>query len=298
MNPTGNLEWQIAGTTLTSTGVYNDGDWHQVVAVYSPGSDPAVTGTNLLYVDGALDSSVSSVSTNGIPVGSTSDVYIGSDPQYTNSPVGLGQQWAGEICEVALFTNAVTSAQVQQLSTADQTAPYIDGQPVSGRAVYGGAGSYIFFGVDAGGTPSLGYHWYFNSNQSYSGATELADGSHYSGSSTFELTVTNLTAADSGYYFVVVTNSIGSVTSILASLSVTVNPNPTNLVESVANNQLTLSWPADHIGWELQVQTNTVSSGLGTNWVPITSSTNVDQVVIPVNAANGCVFYRLIYPPQ
>ncbi|HEX3624426.1 MAG TPA: LamG-like jellyroll fold domain-containing protein [Verrucomicrobiae bacterium] len=297
-NTTGNLVWQIAGATLTSSGMYNDGAWHQVVAVYSPASDPAVTGTNLLYVDGLLDNSLSSASTNGIPVGSTADVIIGSDPQYTNNPVGLGQQFAGDICEVALFTNAITAAQVAQLSSADQTAPFIDGQPISGRSVYGGPGTYVYFGVDAGGTLALGYQWYFNSTQSYSGATKLTDGSHYSNSGTLEVTVTNLTAADSGYYFVVVTNNIGSVTSILASLSVTVNPNATNLVESIANNQLTLSWPADHTGWELEVQTNTVSSGLGTNWVPVTSSTNVNQIVIPVNLSNGCIFYRLIYPPQ
>jgi autotransporter-associated beta strand protein len=298
MNTTGNLEWQIAGTTLTSAGVYNDGDWHQVVTVYSPASDPAVTGTNFLYVDGVLDSRASTVSTNGIGTGSTADVIIGSDPQFTNTPAGLGQQFAGEICEVALFTNALNSAQVRQLSSADQIAPYIDGQPISGRAVYGGTGSFVFFGVDAGGTPSLGYQWYFNSSPAYNGATPLADGAHYSGSSTFEATVTNLTAADDGYYFVVITNNIGSVTSILASLSITANPNPTNLVETVANNQLTLSWLADHTGWELEIQTNSITSGLGTNWVPLTASTNANQFVIPINLSNGCVFYRLVYPPQ
>ena len=298
MNTTGNLEWQIGGTTLTSLGNYNDGDWHQVVAVYSPASNPALTGTNLLYVDGVLDSSVSTVSSNGI-VGSTADVLIGSDTQYTNTPAGLGQQFAGEICEVALFTNAVTPAQVQQLSSADQTAPYIDGQPVTGRSVYGGPGSYIYFGVDAGGTPTLGYQWYFSASQTYAGATALVNGTHYSGSSTFEATVTNLTAADSGFYYVVITNDVGSVTSILATLTVTVNPNPTNLVVSAAaNNQLTLSWPADHTGWELELQTNSLASGLGTNWVPMTNSTNLDQIVIPINVGNGCVFYRLIYPPQ
>ncbi|HEV2319353.1 MAG TPA: LamG-like jellyroll fold domain-containing protein, partial [Verrucomicrobiae bacterium] len=298
MSASGNLEWQVGGKTLGSAGIYNDGNWHQVVAVYSPASDPSVTGTNLLYVDGVLDSSVSTVSTNGITGGSTADVLIGSDPQYTNNPEALGQQFAGEICEVALFTNALSASQAQQLANADQSGPFISGQPLSGRTVSGGPGSYIYFGVDAGGTPPLGYQWYFNANPSYDGGTALVDGPHYSGSSTLQVTVTNLTAADSGYYFVVITNNFGSVTSILASLTVAVNSNPTNLTESFANNQLTLSWPADHTGWELEVQTNSLSSGLGTNWLPVASSTNVDQVVIPVNLTNGCVFYRLVYPPQ
>ncbi len=298
MNNTGNLEWQIAGTALTSLGIYNDGDWHQVVAVYSPASVPGVTGTNLIYVDGVLDSSVSTVSTNGITTGSTADVMIGSDPQFTNNPAGLGQQFAGEICEVALFTNALTGIQVQSLYNVAGIAPFIDGQPISGRVTYIGPGSYIFFGVDAGGTPALNYQWYFNSSPSYSGATQLANGSHYSFVNTLQLTVTNLTTADSGYYFAVITNNYGSVTSILASLSIDANPAPTNIVFSTVNNQLTLSWPPDHTGWMLQAQTNSISAGIGTNWVDVNGSINTNQVVFPVNPNNGCVFYRLVYPPQ
>jgi hypothetical protein len=61
---------------------------------------------------------------------------------------------------------------------------------------------------------------------------------------------------------------------------------------------LTLTWPADHIGWELQVQTNNLSNGLGTNWVNVSGSTTTDQVSIPMNPTNGCVFYRLVYPAQ
>lgn len=75
-----------------------------------------------------------------------------------------------------------------------------------------------------------------------------------------------------------------------------VNTSPTNIVFSAAQNQLTLSWPSDHLGWQLQAQTNSVSTGLGTNWVNVTGSTTTTQVVIPINPANGTVFYRLVYP--
>jgi hypothetical protein len=43
---------------------------------------------------------------------------IGSDPVYTNNPTGLGANLAGEVCEVALYTNALTSTQVQSLYNA------------------------------------------------------------------------------------------------------------------------------------------------------------------------------------
>ena len=77
-----------------------------------------------------------------------------------------------------------------------------------------------------------------------------------------------------------------------------VNQNPTNIVASVSGNQLTLAWPVDHTGWQLQVQTNSLSVGLGNNWVPVSGSTGVNEVVVPMDPANGSVFYRLVYPPS
>jgi hypothetical protein len=76
----------------------------------------------------------------------------------------------------------------------------------------------------------------------------------------------------------------------------TVNPNPTNITVQVSGNMLTLSWPADHLGWTLQVQTNSLSTGLGTNWVAIPNSMNVTFTNITINPTNGSVFYRMVYP--
>jgi autotransporter-associated beta strand protein len=60
--------------------------------------------------------------------------------------------------------------------------------------------------------------------------------------------------------------------------------------------QLTLSWPADHLGWRLQVQTNDMFTGLSTNWWDVPNSAATNQVVLPVSPANSSVFFRLIYP--
>ncbi|HUA65886.1 MAG TPA: LamG-like jellyroll fold domain-containing protein [Alphaproteobacteria bacterium] len=81
------------------------------------------------------------------------------------------------------------------------------------------------------------------------------------------------------------------------SLQPPVNANPTNVVFSLANNQLTLSWPADHTGWQLQVQTNSLAVGISTNWVNVAGSTTTNQVIVPLNLTNGSVFYRLMYQP-
>jgi hypothetical protein len=57
-----------------------------------------------------------------------------------------------------------------------------------------------------------------------------------------------------------------------------------------------LSWPDDHIGWRLQVQTNDLSTGLGTNWFDVPGSTNLNSLLLPVDVNCGSVFYRLVYP--
>jgi autotransporter-associated beta strand protein len=83
------------------------------------------------------------------------------------------------------------------------------------------------------------------------------------------------------------------------SVVVGVNSTPTNIVTSVSGNTLTLSWPADHIGWRLQVQTNSLGIGLkpATNaWFDVAGSTSVNSVNVTFNPANGTVFYRMVYP--
>jgi hypothetical protein len=72
-----------------------------------------------------------------------------------------------------------------------------------------------------------------------------------------------------------------------------ISGNPTNITATVTGGQLQLSWPADHIGWTLEAQTNTLKTGLGTNWVVVPNSTTTNQVTIPIVRTNPSVFYRL-----
>ena len=70
---------------------------------------------------------------------------------------------------------------------------------------------------------------------------------------------------------------------------------PPNLGSLITNNALQLSWPADHLGWTLQVQTNDLAAGLGTNWISLPDSATNTVFTAPLDPANGSVFYRLIY---
>jgi 4-phytase/acid phosphatase len=69
--------------------------------------------------------------------------------------------------------------------------------------------------------------------------------------------------------------------------------NPTNVTASVSSSTLTIAWPADHLGWILQAQTNGLSTG---QWFDLPGSGDNNSVVIPMDPANPAVFYRLRLP--
>jgi autotransporter-associated beta strand protein len=72
--------------------------------------------------------------------------------------------------------------------------------------------------------------------------------------------------------------------------------NPTNLLASVSGGQLTLSWPADHMGWTLQAQTNNLSVGLTGTWYDVAGSTTTNQMTFPIDHTKPTVFYRMAHP--
>ena len=70
----------------------------------------------------------------------------------------------------------------------------------------------------------------------------------------------------------------------------------TNITAIVNGSTLTVSWPTTHLGWELMVQTNTLATGLGNNWVTNYGTAAVTSTNLPINPANGAVFYKLVHP--
>jgi autotransporter-associated beta strand protein len=77
----------------------------------------------------------------------------------------------------------------------------------------------------------------------------------------------------------------------------TINTTPVPITFSVSGSTLTLSWPADHLGWHLQMQTNTLGVGLKTNgWVVVPGSDQITSTNISITKTNPTVFYRITYP--
>jgi hypothetical protein len=65
----------------------------------------------------------------------------------------------------------------------------------------------------------------------------------------------------------------------------------TNITVLASGESLQLSWPQDHTGWRLQVQTNSLNS----NWIDW-PGTSTNRVSIPISPANPSVFFRTVYP--
>jgi autotransporter-associated beta strand protein len=126
--------------------------------------------------------------------------------------------------------------------------------------------------------------------------------------------LTPLTTSDTFPLFSVSGSTSGNFTSIVGSpgagLAYSFNPasgllsivassiasNSTNITFSVSGSTLTLSWPADHLGWILQSQTNSLGVGISTNWADVPGSDSITSTNYTVNPANPTVFYRLRNP--
>jgi polygalacturonase len=116
------------------------------------------------------------------------------------------------------------------------------------------------------------------------------------------LTATNYADANVtnavNYFYVVTAVGAGGESTNSAQVNAVPLPSnqPTNVIAQVIGNQLQLTWPQDHLGWRLQIQTNNLSHGLSTNWVTVPNSTNVTSASVGISHTNGSVFLRMIYP--
>lgn len=202
LDGSGFIRWNPGeGPELASPQSYNDGNWHNVVGVSDGVND-------FLYIDGQLSASGTGVGTlNGTPL----DIFVGGAPDYTTGDHSAARYFSGQVTQFAYFTNALTAGQAEALYySAASLTPVITANP---QDAYVNQGSGTSFSVTASGAP-LGYQWYL-------GTTKLTDvAGNISGSTTATLNITDAQSANAGNYTVVVTNSFGSVTSAVASLTV------------------------------------------------------------------------------
>jgi len=295
------------GATASSTNNCNDGKWHQAVGVYQPAApNTATPGTVLLYVDGRLNQVNTGVSSNGIVAGAPLyDVLLGAAPDYTNNPVGPGRQFDGQLCDVAIFTNALTPAQVQAMylvSGGQQQAlsmPYSGQLPVTwnylGNNLGNNLGGTNFMTLYSGASPSFAvtvtgspiyYQWYTNGVGVGSGTNAI-------------LTLPNVQAAFATYC--IATNGNNSATSVVWSASIVTDPDSGgSFSQTIMSDNPMAYWrlndsagstiATDYAGGANGVYGNQTTNGLP--GVPIVASGNERSVAMdpsPTTMAQGTV---------
>ncbi len=197
-------EWLECGGSGSQQGGPNlaDGNWHFIVETYS-----SVTPfPGVAYLDGKLN-----ISTNySATVATTSQTGIGCSTSDTRN-------FNGEICKVAVYTNALTPAQVAALYNAAGVPVAIAVNPPP--VVIANAGQEATLGaVTASGSTPISYQWYSGTPGS---GTPLTAGLRYANNVTnTTLVIDPVEAGDAGYYYVEVTGPYNSVASAPVALTV------------------------------------------------------------------------------
>jgi len=143
-----------------------------------------------------------------LPPGITINTNIGANGYITGVPTTAGVYPVTLVAGNANYVGVVTLAATITISGAGGSPPQITGPPTSQIVTSGASAS---FSVVANGTAPLSYQW-------------LKDNATLSGATSSIYTISSVTTNSAGAYRVVVTNSSGSVTSAVATLTVLVPP--------------------------------------------------------------------------
>ena len=74
---------------------------------------------------------------------------------------------------------------------------------------------------------------------------------------------------------------------------------PPSVGWNLNGSNLSLSWPTDHVGWRLLVQTNQLANGISLNpydWDTVPGSIQTNQLILPIDPSRAQEFYRLVFP--
>jgi len=202
----------------------------------------------------------------------TNAVFSGS-----NIFIGYWDSYASVSDNAALSFGLVDNVRVERMFT--NVPPYITVAPES---VETSTGNNAQFTMTAGGTPALSYQWRFNGTN-LAGAT----GSSY--------TRLNAQAIHAGDYSVVVTNNSGSVTSAVATLTLTPSiPLQFTSITALPEGKVSLGVTGDP-GFNVLLQTSTNLL----DWSALTNLLNPTGTLSFTNAPAAEVpyqFFRALYP--
>jgi len=262
----------------------DNGALHQMVVTYD--------GTMLsYYIDGALGSF------SGLPPTITDPGLVLATLTYIG--INGGSPWADNSINGSTRDFRIYG---QSLSVGQVTSLYALGSDASNSAIVAllappAAPTGL---VATPGNNQVGLTWTASSGAtSYNVKQATTNSGSYttiSNTATTSFTNTGLINGTKYYYVVSAVNISGESVNSAQVSALPSSTTSVSLTLSLASGAFNLSWPVDHTGWRLQVQTNSLNAGLGTNWVDVSSASLTNSVALPEDATQGSVFYRLVYP--
>jgi len=215
-------------------------------------------------------------SSGGVPL--WTNRYDGPATAYDLAVIGVG-----EVAVVAFSAGDYVTIKYDSGFALDITDPPQD--------QIKNAGTTAAFSVGVTGTAPFTFQWQRN-------GANLVNGGNVSGATTSELTLTAVTTNDAADYTVVVSNPAGSVTSVVAALSVTLPNTPPQLsVNGVVSsgNDLILAWPTNMNGFTCQSATNLTPP---VAWIDVTNPQVVlgGQYFVTNSRSGSAQFFRLRKP--
>jgi hypothetical protein len=268
------LQFVSPDDVATNHFALNDGQWHMAAGV----SD----GTNeYLYLDGVL---AKSATTTGINIaGSTRDLLLGGDPQYTfaspNAPNTI-RNFDGQLAQVAFWTNALSGAQIQQIYGAAGVPPFIVSEPPP--AVSANSGQVVTVPVVARGS-ALAYQWY------------RTNGAVVAGQTTAALSFNPIGLGNAGSYYLAVTNRYGAVTSSVVQLTVVGPPvvleqSPTDVRVFVGTSPaLRVSATGPSLSYQWQLGGATINGATLSSYNPSTAAVSSGTYTCVITNSFGAI---------
>lgn len=194
------IGFRFTGTDLWSVRAINDGQWHHIVATYD-----STAQQMKLYIDGTLDNTFNG-KTGSSGVQTAYPIQIGGNGQVS------GRIWNNNMSDMAIFTNALTAADIWAVYSSSWNAPIVVVPASASPTNNTFEGASVTLNVTAAGAAPLHYQW-------YKGVTPIATAT----TSSYLLT-SSAVVADSATYSVVITNAFTPPVTSSVVLSVIGSP--------------------------------------------------------------------------
>jgi hypothetical protein len=262
---TGNGDWS-SGANVISTGA-----WYRVAASYDL--------SNL--------TNVPTECVNGVPIASPTVITTPSGTQpssagtgYIGNVAALNRGWSGDLSDLRIYNRILSGAEISVLASSSSVNEAPSCNAGTNQTVIWPATATLSGTVnDNGNAPGMVTTMW----------TQIGGpaGVTFGNSNSLSTTVSFPTP---GTYQLQLTTGNGQAATVS---SVMVNAITPGLSFMPLPGALQLSWPGNNTNWLLQYQSNSLSVGLGTNWLYVPSPLT-NPFLMPVYPGAGSLFFRLV----